>query len=91
MFRRDLKRFLRCLIPSLLLLCGSLLLGAGAVRLLVREGNLYRPVKIAVVDEEDSVTSRILIRSVRNLDAFSSVLEAETMTEEEADEAFGRG
>ncbi len=91
MFRRDLKRFLRCLIPSLLLLCGSLLLGAGAVRLLVREGNLYRPVKIAVVDEEDSVTSRILVRSVQNLDAFSSVLEAETMTEEEADAAFAKG
>ena len=91
MFRRDLKHFLRCLFSSLLLLCGTLLLGAGAVRLLVKEGNLYRPVKIAVVDEEDSVTSRILVRTVRNLDSFSAVLDAEVMSEEEASEAFGTG
>ena len=91
MFRRDVRLFLRCVLASLVLLAGVTLLGAGAVRLLSGEGNLYTPVKIAVVDEEDSITSRILVRTVRNLEAFAAVLDAEVMTEEDALRAFDAG
>lgn len=91
MFERDRRLFARCLLTSLAILLAAALIGAGAVALLVREGNLYAPVKIAVVDREDSVTSRILVRTVRNLDAFAAVLDAEVMEEEEADRAFSSG
>ena len=91
MFRRDCTLFLRCVLLSLAILCAAAGIGAGAAALLVREGNLYTPVKIAVVDREDSVTSRILVRTVRNLDAFAAVLDAEVMTEEAADRAFRTG
>ena len=91
MFRRDCRLFLRCLLLSLAILCAAGLTGAGAAGLLVREGNLYQPVRIAVVDREDSVTSRILVRTVRNLEAFAAVLDAEVMTEEDADLAFRTG
>ena len=91
MLRRDCTIFLRCVLLSLAILCAAAGIGAGAAALLVREGNLYTPVKIAVVDREDSVTSRILVRTVRNLDAFAAVLDAEVMTEEDADRAFRSG
>ena len=91
MFRRDCTLFLRCVLLSLAILCAAAGIGAGAAALLVREGNLYTPVKLAVVDREDSVTSRILVRTVRNLDAFAAVLDAEVMTEEDADRAFRSG
>ena len=91
MLKRDRKLFARCLLTSLVILTAASLIGAFAVALLVREGNLYAPVKIAVVDREDSVTSRILVRTVRNLEAFSAVLDAEVMEEEAADRAFSSG
>jgi len=91
MLRRDCTLFLRCVLLSLAILCAAAGIGAGAAALLVREGNLYTPVKIAVVDREDSVTSRVLVRTVRNLDAFAAVLDAEVMTEEDADRAFRSG
>ena len=91
MFERDRRLFARCLLTSLAILVAAALIGAGAVALLVREGNLYAPVKIAVVDREDSVTSRILVRTVRNLDAFATVLDAEVMEEEDAERAFSSG
>ena len=91
MFRRDCTLFLRCVLLSLAILCAAAGIGAGAAALLVREGNLYTPVKIAVVDREDSITSRVLVRTVRNLDAFAAVLDAEVMKEEDADRAFRSG
>ncbi|MBE6612579.1 MAG: ABC transporter permease, partial [Ruminococcaceae bacterium] len=85
MLRRDLQLTLRCLISAfvwLVLLAFVCLIAAGA--LIGGSGSAYTPATVAVVDHEDSVISRILIRAVSELDPITGLLTAERMDETEA-------
>ncbi len=92
MFQRDTKLFFRCLTSALLL---SLILGsvcalaAGAV--IYRSGQVYTKAKVAVIDQEDSVFSRILIGMAAGTDALSDLIETQVMKEDEAMEALRGG
>ncbi len=70
----------------LVTLCG---LAAGAI---VRHvGEAYTPLHVAIVDNEDSVFSRILVRTVGKMDYIAGLLQTERMREEEAEEALKAG
>lgn len=92
MFRRDLKLFLHCLCTAgwLLLVLAGLCAAAAAV-IAPQADETGSPLKAAVVDNEDSVFSRILVRAVGQTEAVSSLLSVETMQEAEAMEALRAG
>jgi len=85
MLKRDLRLFLRCLTAAFLwfvILAAVCLVSAGA--LIGSSGTSFTAAKIAVVDEEDSALSRILLRSVSNLEAMKGLIETESMSKDEA-------
>ena len=92
MLKRDLKLFFRSLLSS----CGLLILLVSVCALvcviITRSADeAYTPVKVAIVDNEDSVLSRILIHSIGQTEQISSILQTERMKEEAAVEALNRG
>ncbi len=76
MFKRDSKLFLGCLLSVLI---GTLLLAgvsAAAAAFAIRSaGQLISPVRVAVVDEEDTVQSRLLVHTVSGNEMFTSSAE----------------
>lgn len=80
---RDTKLFIKCLLSSLLLL---VLVGAvcliGISALSVKSNNVA--IKVAIVDNEDSVISRILINAVKSTEYLSKILQTEKMDTENA-------
>ena len=91
MLKRDGKLFLRCLCSAALFLAVLSGLCFSAVMLLSGSGRLYTPVKVAVVDNEDSITSRILVHAVGDSDFIEGLLEVEKMNEDEAMDALYSG
>ncbi len=92
MFRRDLRLFLKCLASAsifFLLLAAVLAVAAGMMITGVEE--VYTPIKVAVVDNEDSVYSRILINAVKGIDYIEDLLEVKRMDADDAEAAMKGG
>ncbi len=92
MFRRDLRLFLKCLASAslfFLLLAAALAVLAGAMITGVEE--VYTPIKVAVVDNEDSVYSRILINTVKGIDYVENLLTVKRMDADDAEAAMKSG
>lgn len=92
MFRRDLRLFLKCLASAslfFLLLAAALAVAAGMMITGVEE--VYTPIKVAVVDNEDSVYSRILINAVKGIDYIEDLLEVKRMDADDAEAAMESG
>ncbi len=92
MYRRDLNLFLQCLRSAFVLLILLVTLCALAAGAIVRHvGEAYTPVHVAIVDNEDSVFSRILVRAVGKMEYISGLLLTERMREADAREALREG
>ena len=85
MLKRDLTLFFRALLSSALLLVLVISVSAGAAVLMIRDSARDSDtICIAVVDNEDSVMSRILIHTASETDYIRSLLTVETAEEAEA-------
>ena len=86
MIRRDIRLFFRCLLAASVLTAVFAAVSFGAALAGMRGAEkVYTPVKAAVVDAEDSVLSRMLIRAVAGTEQISALLEIESC---DADEAY---
>ena len=92
MLKRDASLFLRCVIPAAVLTAIFALVCAVAA-LTAAEGaeDVYHPLKVAVVDGEDTLVSRMLISAVGNMDYISGLMEAEPFGMDAAQNAMQRG
>ena len=76
MLKRDIRLFLHCLLPAMALTAVFAAVCAVAVLAAIDNSNdVYTPVKAAVVDREDSVFNRMLIRAVAKTDYIAEFLE----------------
>lgn len=92
MFRRDVKLFARCLGAAALMLLLFAVVGIAAGAVYAGGGSeIYTPLKIAIVDNEDSAFSRILVHAVRGTDFLDGLIETEKMNEDEAIDALRDG
>lgn len=92
MLKRDLRLFLRCLVPALALTLAFALACTGAAFAAARAaGGLYTPVKAAVVDREDSLVSRMAVNVVQGMDYISGLMEVERCSMDEAMEGLEAG
>lgn len=92
MLKRDLHLFFRCLIPAAALTAVLAAVCAVAALALLRNAEeVYTPVKAAVVDGEDSILSRMLIRGVADTEYVSGLMEIVTCSEERAKEGLRSG
>lgn len=92
MLKRDASLFLRCLIPAAVL-TAILALVCTAAALSAAKGaeDVYTPVKVAVVDGEDSVVSRMLVSMVGGMDYISGLMEIERLDMDKAQQAIDNG
>lgn len=85
MLKRDFRLFVRCLIPAAVLTAVfAAVCAAAAFSGAAGAGSGFSPVKTAVVDGEDSILSRIVIRTVAGTDYISQLIDAALCPEEEA-------
>ncbi|MGN1002310.1 MAG: ABC transporter permease [Oscillospiraceae bacterium] len=92
MLKRDFRLFLRCLLPALALtLVFSLVCAGAAFASLKGSQELYTPVRAAVVDQEDSLLSRMLVRAVAGTDYIADLMEVRRCGMEEAMEGLHDG
>ena len=78
MLKRDLHLFVRCVLPAALLtVLFALVCSVAAVTASKGAEELYVPVKAAVVDGEDSIISRMLVKMVGDMDYISGMMEIE--------------
>lgn len=78
MFRRDLTLFGKCILSGIAVTVVLAMLFAVAAGLIIdRSKDVFTPVKVAVVDDDDSLYSRIIINMVKNLGYISNLLELE--------------
>jgi hypothetical protein len=85
MLKRDLRLFVRCLIPAAVLTAVfAAVCAAAAFSGISAAGSGFSPVKTAVVDGDDSTLSRIVLRTVAGTDYISQLLDVTVCTEEEA-------
>lgn len=92
MLKRDFTLFIRCLGASalLLILFASVSLGVAAIMTRATDAESDK-IHVAVVDNEDSVLSRILIHTVSDTEYLRSLIAVETMEEEDAHSALRDG
>lgn len=92
MLKRDLRLFLRCLLPAAALTAAFAVICAAAALASVRRAEeVYTPVKAAVVDAEDSVFNRMLIRTAARTDYIAQLLDISVRDMDEAMEALKSG
>lgn len=92
MLKRDFRLFLRCLLPALALTLAFALICAGAAFAALKgAGELYTPVKAAVVDEENTILSRLLVGAVKDTDYISGLMEISRRSMDEAMEGLEAG
>lgn len=76
MFRRDIRLFAKCILSgTAIFLVLAVFFGVAAGMIIERSEDVYTPVKVAVVDSEDSLYSRIIVNMVSNLGYISDLLE----------------
>ena len=76
MLKRDIRLFLHCLLPAMALTAVfAAVCAVAALAAISNSKDVYTPVKAAVVDREDSVFNRTLIRAVAKTDYIADLLE----------------
>ncbi len=92
MLKRDVRLFVRCLIPAAVLTAVfAAVCAAAAFSGISGAGSGFSPVKTAVVDGEDSILSRIVIRTVAGMDYISDLIEVSLCPEEDAMDGLRNG
>lgn len=92
MLKRDLRLFVRCLIPAAVLTAVfAAVCAAAAFSGISGAGSGFSPVKTAVVDGEDSILSRIVISTVAGMEDISQLIEVTRCPEEEAMDGLRAG
>lgn len=92
MLKRDIRLFLHCLLPAMALTAVFAAVCAVAALTAIRNAqDVYTPVKAAVVDREDSVYNRLLIRAVAKTDYIAELLEVSYCDMDEAMEGMESG
>ncbi len=85
MLKRDLRLFVRCLIPAAVLTAVfAAVCAAAAFSGISAAGSGFSPVKTAVVDGENTILSGIALRTVAGTDYISQLLDIKLCPEEEA-------
>ena len=92
MLKRDIRLFLRCLLPATTLTAVfAAVCAVAALAAINNAKDVYTPVKAAVVDREDSVFNRMLIRTVAKTDYMAELLEITYCDMDEAMEGMESG
>ena len=92
MLKRDIRLFLRCLLPALVLTAVFAAVSAAAALTAVKGAeNVYTPVKAAVVDGEGSVYSRMLIHAVAQTDYISGLMDISRLSMKKAMDGLESG
>ena len=92
MLKRDIRLFLRCLLPATVLTAVfAAVCAVAALAAINNAKDVYTPVKAAVVDREDSVFNRMLIRTVAKTDYMAELLEITYCDMDEAMEGMESG
>lgn len=92
MLKRDVRLFLRCLIPALLLTALFALVCAGAAVTAARSAeDVLTPVRVAVVDGEDSLFSRMAVSAVQEMEHLRETVSLERMHREDAEAGLADG
>lgn len=92
MLKRDLRLFVRCLVPAAVLTAVfAAVCAAAAFSGVSGAGSGFSPVKTAVVDGEDSFLSRMVIKAVTGTDYISELIEVTLCPEEEAMDGLRSG
>ena len=92
MLKRDIRLFLRCLLPAMALTAVFAVVCAVAAMAAINNSKaVYAPVKAAVVDREDSVFNRMLIRAVAKTDYVAELLEITYCDMDDAMEGMDAG
>ena len=85
MLKRDLRLFVRCLIPAAVLTAVfAVVCAAAAFSGISAAGREFSPVKTAVVDGDNSTLSRIVLRTVAGTDYISELLDITLCDQEKA-------
>ncbi len=85
MLKRDLRLFVRCLIPAAVLTAVfAAVCAAAAFSGISAAGSGFSPVKTAVVDGEDTSLNRLVLRTIAGTDYISQLLDVTVCPEEEA-------
>ena len=91
MFKRDLKLFVKCLAAAAVMTMILALVCTLAAGAMILESDSSSTINVAVVDNEDSAVSRILINAVAKTDYLSGLLTAKSMSEDAAMESLSCG
>lgn len=92
MLRRDFSLFIKCLMSALGLLAVLISVSVLAASAVIHAAkSAYTPASVAVVDDDDSALSRIIISAVGEMDAVAGLLEVETMDYSSAMDALDSG
>ena len=92
MIKRDLHLFLRCLLAASVLTAVFAAVSFGAAVAGMRGvEQVYTPARVAVVDQEDSTLSRMMIRAFAGTDQISALLKLERCDADEAYEGLAAG
>jgi len=92
MLKRDIRLFLHCLLPAAALTVVFAAVCAAAAFTAVKGAeDVYTPVRAAVVDEEDSIYSRLVVRALSKSDYLSGLLEISRCGMEEGMDGLAAG
>lgn len=92
MLKRDIRLFLHCLLPAMALTAVfAAVCAVAALTAIHNSQDVYTPVKAAVVDRENSVFNRMLIRAVAKTDYIAELLDVTYCDMDEAMEGMETG
>ena len=85
MIKRDSRLFMRCLIPAVILTMVFAMVSAAAAFVASKGAQaVFTPVKTAVVDEEDSFVSRLVVSGVGSMDYIAEMMQIVSCDMDEA-------
>lgn len=92
MIKRDVRLFMRCLIPAVALTIVFAMVSAAAAFVASKGAEtVFTPVKTAVVDQEDSFISRLVVSGVGDMDYVANMMEVVSCDMDEAMEGLKAG
>ncbi len=92
MLKRDMRLFCRCLLVAVLFVLTLGAIGVGTVAAVGSGGSdAFKPPEVAVVDEENSLLSRMVIGFVENSDFVAPLFRVNSVKEKEALRRFAEG
>lgn len=92
MMKRDVRLFMRCLIPAAVLTMVFAMVSAAAAFVASKGAQtVFTPVKTAVVDQEDSFASRLVVNGVGGMDYISDMMQIVSCDIDEAMDGLQEG